>query len=719
MAADGPWHRPALIATLEVVSNGEAHSAVCAERDTLSTGRVSTAEALLANNRLEAARPQLVFDRSASREVEPEIRTMSLAGLARLKAVCGLVVAIIGLSALAGWGIGERSLSGIRSDYIPMAPNTAVAFLLLGSTLLAIPDNPGSLWRKAVAVGTAGFVAGLVAFRLAEYALSVDLGVHGWFMEVPSERLGLVPVGKMALFTALCFLAASVAALLIALAPRQPARDAAGLLGLAVTASGLVFSLGYLYAAPLFYGGPAIPMALNTAIAFCVTGVGLIGASGPRALPARPFVGTSIRAQLLRAFLPFTVVVVLVSDWLTQAVVWFASPSFMALASAASVVFATVIAAVLCWLFAGQIGGRIDRAEAELRSANELLETRVLDRTRALHDAKALLEERNDQLQHATDDLRRTADSVRTAHQELQIAHEELKRAETQLVQSERLSSLGQLVAGVAHEINNPLAFVTNNVALLQRDVGHLHDLIRLYQQAEGTLEQHQHELLSNIHSLAEQMDLAYVLDNVPALMTRSREGLKRIQKIVKDLRDFVRLDDAELMEVDLNENVIATLTLLRSQASGRGVSLVEDLVSLPHITCYPAKINQVLLCLVSNGIEACDPGGTVTVSSRPEAGQGVILMVTDTGRGIAPAIRGRIFDPFFTTKPIGQGTGLGLAISHGIIKSHGGTIDVESAPGLGARFAVHLPASPPPDSTGPVLVARESTGAGRSGVRA
>ena len=392
----------------------------------------------------------------------------------------------------------------------------------------------------------------------------------------------------------------------------------------------------------------------------------------------------------MRAFLPFTVVIVLVSDWLTQAVAWFASPSSMALASAASVVIATVIAAAMCWVFAGQIGGRLDRAEAELRSANDLLESRVLDRTRDLQNAKALLEDRNDQLQRATDDLRRTAESVRIAHQELQVAHEELKRAETQLVQSERLSSLGQVVAGVAHEINNPLAFVTNNVALVQRDMGNLHDLIRLYQQAEGTLEQHQHELLSNIHSLAEQMDLAYVLDNVPALMTRSREGLKRIQKIVKDLRDFVRLDDAELKEADLNENVTSTLTLLRSQASARGVSLVEDVVPLPPVTCYPAKINQVLLSLVSNGIEACDPGGTVTVSSRPGPAQGVILVVADTGRGIDPTIRGRIFDPFFTTKPIGQGTGLGLAISHGIIKSHGGTIDVESVPGRGA--AVHYP---------------------------
>jgi two-component system, NtrC family, sensor kinase len=243
--------------------------------------------------------------------------------------------------------------------------------------------------------------------------------------------------------------------------------------------------------------------------------------------------------------------------------------------------------------------------------------------------------------------------------------------------------------------------------------------LIRLYQEAEGTLEQHQHELLANIHSLAEQMDLAYVLDNVRALLTRSREGLKRIQKIVGDLRDFVRLDDAEFKEVDLNENVTATLTLLRSQALGRGVSLVENVTPLPRVTCYPAKINQVLLCLVSNGIEACDQGGTVTVSSRPGPERGVNIVVADSGHGIAPAIRGRIFDPFFTTKPIGQGTGLGLAVSHGIIKSHGGKIEVESEPGLGARFTVHLPASPPQDSIHPAVAGRAAAAHSSDTVRA
>jgi two-component system NtrC family sensor kinase len=389
--------------------------------------------------------------------------------------------------------------------------------------------------------------------------------------------------------------------------------------------------------------------------------------------------------------------IVLVSDWFTQAVAWFAPPSSMALASAASVVVATVVTATVCWLFAGQIGSRVQRAEADLRTANELLENRVLNRTRELVDAKGLLEERNQQLRRSAAEVNRTAESVRMAHQELQVAHDELKRAETQLVQSERLSSLGQMVAGVAHEINNPLAFVTNNVALLERDVSNLHDLIRLYQQAEGTLAQYQEELLANIRSLADQMDLAYVLDNAPGLMTRSREGLKRIQKIVKDLRDFVRLDEADLKEADLNENLRCTLTLLQCEASARHVSLVEDLVALPPVACYPAKVNQVLLSLVCNAIEATDPGGTVTVFSRQEGTHGVRLGVFDTGRGIDPSIRSRIFDPFFTTKPVGQGTGLGLAISYGIVKAHGGSIEVESEPGRGSRFTVWLPVSPPP----------------------
>ena len=251
---------------------------------------------------------------------------MSYTGSARLKTASGLVVALVGLSALAGWGTGQRLISSIRADYIPMAPNTAVGFLLLGIALVAMPGNTGACggrWPQSAPPGSSP------AWRVSSWwntaFRSTWAFTTGSFTSPPSGSAP-APVGKMALSTALAFALASLAAVLCAISPRQPTLDCAGLMGLAVMTLGLVFGLGYLYAAPLFYGGPAIPMALNTAAAFAVLGLGLIGAAGPAALPLRPFVGTSVRAQLLRAFLPFTVLIVLVSDWLTQAVAWFAPP---------------------------------------------------------------------------------------------------------------------------------------------------------------------------------------------------------------------------------------------------------------------------------------------------------------------------------------------------------------------------------------------------------
>ncbi len=628
----------------------------------------------------------------------------------RLKTGSGLAVAVIGLLALVGWLTQQRALAGIHPQFIPMAPNTAIAFMLMGFALVALPGPSNGRIRSRYAAALVMIVAMLAGLRLAEYVLPFAIEVNTWFFRTPVERLGLAPVGKMALFTALTFEVASMSVLMLACSGGAVARDRAGVGGLVVATSGTIFVMGYAYAAPLLYGGPLIPMALNTAVGFLLLGIGVVGAAGPAATPLREMVGSSIRARLLRAFLPFTVALVLVSDWLTLSMAWLAPRSWMAIASFGSVAIAVVIAAFLCAMFAGRIGGQLERAEEELRRANERLESRVLDRTRELIQAKTLLEERHGQLQASAEELARTAASVRIAHEELQAAHEDLKRAEAQLVQSERLSSLGQVVAGVAHEINNPLAFVTNNVAVLQRDVGQLHNLIRLYQEAEGTLEQHQHGLSTRIRELADQMDLTYVLEHVPALMTRSREGLRRIQQIVKDLRDFARLDEAELKEADINQSVGPTLWILQSHAAARGVTLIEDLAPLPAICCYPAKINQVVLNLVSNGVDACNPGGTVRVSTRAGTCGGVDLSVADDGHGIDPTVRSRIFEPFFTTKPIGQGTGLGLAISYGIIASHGGTIEVESQPGLGSRFLIRLPARPPHSAVRPPVVTHPSS---------
>jgi signal transduction histidine kinase len=410
--------------------------------------------------------------------------------------------------------------------------------------------------------------------------------------------------------------------------------------------------------------------------------------------------GRSVRARLLRSFLPYAVLVVVGSDSLALIAASLSSPASSAVTSAASVAVATSLAIVICTALATYIGRRLERAESELRLANELLETRVEERTSDLEETKRELELKNDQLQRTADELASTTKVVQRAHRELQVAHEELKRAEAQLIQSEKQASLGQLVAGVAHEFNNPLAYVSNNMAILDRDLVHLIDLIRLYQRNDDLIAEHKSERLHAIRALGDEIDLDYLLDNLPSMVGRSRSGLKRIQQIVGGLRDFARLDEADLKEADLNQGISLTLEILQSLADERGVTLVRDLQPLPLLNCYPAKINQVVLNLVSNSIDASSRGSTVIVSSRPTEGGGVEVCVADSGHGIPPAIRDKIFDPFFTTKPVGKGTGLGLSISHGIVQAHGGEIHVESEVGRGSRFTVRLP--------GPVSVGRE-----------
>jgi two-component system NtrC family sensor kinase len=267
-------------------------------------------------------------------------------------------------------------------------------------------------------------------------------------------------------------------------------------------------------------------------------------------------------------------------------------------------------------------------------------------------------------------------------------AREALLQAQGHLVQSEKLAGLGQMVAGVAHEINNPLAFVGNNVAVMQRDMAAIRKLLELYKQADGSLPA---DLRNSIAALQEQMDLAYTLENLDGLFARSRDGLRRIQQIVKDLRDFARLDESELEEVDLNAGIESTLNIIQGHAKRKHVRLVPELGAIPKVTCYPAKVNQVVMNLVGNAIDASRDGGEVHVLTLADA-EHVTIEVRDQGTGIPSAVREKIFDPFFTTKPQGEGTGLGLSISYGIVRDHGGAISVESEEGRGSTFRVRLP---------------------------
>ncbi len=295
-------------------------------------------------------------------------------------------------------------------------------------------------------------------------------------------------------------------------------------------------------------------------------------------------------------------------------------------------------------------------------------------------------------------------------------------------MQSEKLVGLGQMVAGVAHEINNPLAFVNNNVAVIERDMASLVKLLGLYRQADDAIAATRPEVAGQLREIAESIDLDYTLGNLRELTCRSREGLRRIQQIVKDLRDFARLDESDLSAVDLNTGVESTINIILGHAKKKRVLIEKQLApALPPVTCFPAKVNQVVMNLIANAIDASHEGGRVIVRTSagrqcvgdapavsnvpggrsnaandgPAAGQSaagplspdcVRVEVIDEGTGIEPAVRERIFDPFFTTKPQGQGTGLGLSISYGIIRDHGGRIDCDSTPGKGSTFTVTLP---------------------------
>jgi signal transduction histidine kinase len=302
--------------------------------------------------------------------------------------------------------------------------------------------------------------------------------------------------------------------------------------------------------------------------------------------------------------------------------------------------------------------------------------------------------ERTQELSWANGELAAALRDTKRAHESLQQAHLELKQAQSRMFQQARLASLGQTAAGVAHEINNPLAFVTNNLTVLKREVAWLHEILLLYQQAERTLAEYQRDLFMRITNLSEEVDLPFVLGNLDRLLDRSQVGLLRIQKIVMDLRDFSHLEEAEYKEADLVAEVGTTVRLMQALADARSVRLETTLGSVPRMSCVPSKINLAVQSLISNAIDASSAGGKVLVETRLIDDM-IEIAVSDDGCGIPPSVRERIFDPFFTTKPVGKGTGLGLAISYGIVKDHGGTIDFESSPGAGTRFWVRLPVGP------------------------
>jgi PAS domain S-box-containing protein len=275
----------------------------------------------------------------------------------------------------------------------------------------------------------------------------------------------------------------------------------------------------------------------------------------------------------------------------------------------------------------------------------------------------------------------------------------ERERMRTALVQSEKLASIGLLSAGVAHEINNPLAYVGNNLAVLERDLRGLMELLNVYEAGRECLAQVDPETAQRARTLAEELDLPYVRDNLGRVLTRTREGVQRVARIVQNLRGLARTDRPQLEDALLSELVETSLELIRGRLQRRGIRIEQNL-QVRQLRCVPAQISQVILNLLVNALQAIeakaqDQGGVIRIVSRLEQKE-VIIEIADSGCGINPQDLDRLFDPFFTTKPVGEGTGLGLSITHGIITGHGGRIEVDSTPGKGSCFHIHLPQDPP-----------------------
>jgi signal transduction histidine kinase len=286
------------------------------------------------------------------------------------------------------------------------------------------------------------------------------------------------------------------------------------------------------------------------------------------------------------------------------------------------------------------------------------------------------------------DELRvrlRAAERILELERNLAEQNRALREAQAALVQAEKLASLGRLAAGVAHEINNPIAYVTNNLAVLRRDM----------QAALDALDAHRRGDPAAAARAEEAADLGYFRENFARTCDKTLDGLRRVRDIVTNLRDFARLDEAEFKDADLNAAVQSAVEIVGHQAREAGVRLGAALGPVPPVLCHPGKVNQVFLNLLVNAIQACEPGGAVEVRTRADPG-GVVVEVHDTGCGIRPEHRSRLFEPFFTTKPVGEGTGLGLSVSFGIVRDHGGAIEVETEVGRGTTFRVRLPLKPP-----------------------
>ncbi|MDZ8087195.1 MAG: ATP-binding protein [Nostoc sp. DedQUE12b] len=301
---------------------------------------------------------------------------------------------------------------------------------------------------------------------------------------------------------------------------------------------------------------------------------------------------------------------------------------------------------------------------------------------------------------------------LEVANSQLKLTLKELADTQTQLIQTEKMSSLGKLVAGIAHEINNPVSFIYGNIGIANEYTENLLKLISVYQQCYP-------QALSKIQILAETIELDFIKEDLPKMLSSIKIGAERICAIVLSLRSFSRLDEAEIKRVDVHEGINSTLLILGNQLKGQGkypnIEVIKEYGNLPQVDCYPGQLNQVFLNLLTNAIDTlresivgCSMPESNIISAENEQptnnnpqirivtevldSHQVMIRVIDNGCGMTEEVRQKIFDPFFTTKPVGSGTGLGMSISYQIVDKHGGQLKCITQPFQGTEFQIQIP---------------------------